>query len=353
MKISVIGAGNGGQTMAGHFSLLGHSVILYNRNLEELEDLASHKTIQLQGVISGVAKLYDITDDIRKAVAHSELLMVTTTADAHTNIAKAIAPYVRSSQIVVLNPGRTFGAFVFSKVIMEETSQRPIVAEAQSLLYACRASKQGHVNILGLKKNVPVAALPAKHTDKVLEVLNSITQGFIKANSILETSLENIGAILHPGIVIANAATIERGESFYFYRDMTSAVSNILQNLDTERIKIAESFGVTVKPVIDWISFAYKNNEGETLHEKMRLNPAYYNILSPAELNNRYLTEDIPTGLIPMSELAQIVKVPTPYMNSIITLSMGLLGMDFYKNGRTLKNLGLEQTNIESLKQLL
>lgn len=36
MEISIIGAGNGGQAMAAHFTMLGHKVRLYNRSLDKI-----------------------------------------------------------------------------------------------------------------------------------------------------------------------------------------------------------------------------------------------------------------------------------------------------------------------------
>lgn len=353
MRITIFGAGNGGQAMAGHFTLLGHEVILFNRKLEEIKELSTSGTIHLSGAINGIAKPHKITCNIAQAVQNAELIMITTTADAHVSVAIAIAPFVKNNQIIVLNPGRTLGALVFSKAIAENTTARPLIAEAQSLLYACRASEPGHVKVLGVKKNVPISAFPSINTNKVFEVLKSITPGFIKVNSILETGLENIGAILHPAIVLFNAAAIERGTSFYFYRDMTSNVAQQLMNIDNERIQVAKAYGLQVKPLLEWITYAYDNHKGDNIHERMQTNPAYHNIISPTDIYSRYITEDIPTGLIPITELAKVAGVNTPYMNSIITLCSGLVNRDFYTTGRTLKNLGIESPTIEKIKQLV
>jgi len=53
------------------------------------------------------------------------------------------------------------------------------------------------------------------------------------------------------------------------------------------------------------------------------------------------LTEDIPTGLIPMSELADIAGVNTPLMKGLIDISKTIIEPHWFENARTMKNLGL------------
>jgi opine dehydrogenase len=54
MKISIIGAGNGGHAMAGHFGQLGHEVTLYNRTIFHIRHLLENPAIILSDKLSGV-----------------------------------------------------------------------------------------------------------------------------------------------------------------------------------------------------------------------------------------------------------------------------------------------------------
>ncbi len=347
MKISIIGAGNGGQAMAGHFASLGHEVVLYGRNLAKLGDLAHDKKIKLEGAIDVVAELKLVTDDIQQSVAGAELVMVTTTADAHKSIAREITPYVEDGQIIVLNPGRTLGALEFSNEIRECTDNRVYIAEAQSLIYACRINSPGFVRIIGVKQKVLTAAYPSADTRHVLSILNDIYNCFQGVDNILTSSLENIGAVLHPTIVLLNAGAIDRGEKFHFYSDITPSVAKFINAVDAERLEIGKAFGLSLNTVSDWISLAYDGIKGDTLHDRITSNPAYSKIQAPTTLDSRYLWEDVPTGILPMTELAHIVSVSTPLMDSILELSQTLLGDDFRAKGRTLSNLKLD--SIEEL----
>ena len=343
MKIAVIGAGNGGQTMAGHLSMLGYEVSLYDIDAEKMDALKKLGGIKLEGRIQGYGKVDCITTDIAEAVKGSEIIMVTTVANAHCAVAKSLAPYLVDGQVVVLNPGRTCGALVFKKTLKNEgCSKRIFLGEAQTLVYATRVIENGYVNVIGVKDEVLLSGLPAKDTDYILQKLNPIFPCFQKADNVLRTSLENIGAMFHPCVLLFNAATIERNEVFWFYRDMTEQVAEFIEKFDAERLAVGKAYGVDLLSVCEWIKFAYKDTEGDTLCERMRNNPAYHDIKSPSTIFTRQLTEDIPTGVLPILELGGAAGVNTPLLESMVRVCEALLNMDLHSNGRSLKNLGLD-----------
>ncbi len=348
MKIAILGAGNGGQAMAGHFAQLGHNVSLYGRSLSKIKAVASRKGVLLKGAINGFGAIQLITDDIQLAIQGAELIMITTVANVHKEIAEQLAPYLENKQIIVLNPGRTFGALEVRNVFTQLCPEKKIyVAETQSLLYACRAEDNGEVKIIGVKDKLPVAAIPSSDTTYVVSKLNSIHSSFLPAKNILETSLDNIGCIFHPSIVLFNAAKIERGEVFYFYNNITPLIAAFVEAVDKERLAIGKAIGVTLLSANEWISYSYQGIKGNTLCEKMQNNPAYYKIYAPKTLNSRLLTEDIPTGVLPFIELGRLLNIETPLLNSIFLIISELLKTNFKKKGRTIVNLGLDKINFQ------
>lgn len=349
MNISIIGAGSGGQAMAGHFAMLGHKVSLYNRTQSKLAVIQAQQSIILNEAIRGVGYLHRVTSHLAEAIDGAELIMVTTTADAHRELAEKMAPYLNDEQIVVLNPGRTLGALEFASTVRKLTAKRVYIAEAQSLIYACRAETPGQVRVIGVKNKVLLAAYPNADTEHVLRKVNAVYPCFVKARNILETSLENIGAMLHPSVILFNAATIERGQGFYFYNDMTPAIASFLEQIDHERLMIGRAFGLNLMPVSEWVSYAYNNIKGVDLCEKMKNNPAYFKILAPTSLHSRLLLEDIPTGILPLTELAKLADVKTPLLESVLNIAQALLQIDFHQKGRTLKNLGIDNLTVNEL----
>lgn len=350
MKIAVIGAGNGGQAIAGYAALKGYEVSLFDRNEVKVKELQGKGSIELRGQIKGIGKISCVTTNIGNAVTDADLVMITTVANAHAELAKAMAPYVQDGQIIILNPGRTCGALVFKQALNEVgCSKRYYLGEAQTLVYACRIIENGIVNIIGIKDDVLLAALPASDTDHIIEKINQLYPCFIKTDNVLCTGLENIGAIFHPCVCLFNAATIERQNEFYFYRDMTDQVASFIEKFDAERLAVGKAYGINLLGVREWIKFAYNDTEGKTLCERMKNNPAYYDIKGPGSIFTRQLTEDIPTGVLPIMELGKAAGVPTPLFQSMISVIESLLNMDFHTEGRSLKNLGLDGMNKEEI----
>jgi opine dehydrogenase len=68
MRFSVIGAGNGGQCIAGYLSLLGHSVKIQDKDPQVVRLLQERKSIKLEGKVTGESRPDFITSDVHEAV---------------------------------------------------------------------------------------------------------------------------------------------------------------------------------------------------------------------------------------------------------------------------------------------
>ena len=342
MKYAVLGAGNGGQAIACWLAMHGHEVWLNEIVEEKVKKLAQTKQIRLCGAIEGVGHLANVTTDVHATVKGADVIMIVTTANAHAAVARDIAGDLEDGQVIILNPGRTGGALEFKRTLDAcGCKARVYVSEAQTLVYAARLVEDGVVNIIGVKDKVLLSAVPATDTQHVLDVINPMYPCLCAADNVLRTSLENIGAMFHPCVLLFNAATIERSNVFWFYRDMTPKIADFIEEFDRERLAVGKAYGVELLSVSEWISYAYPGTPGETLCDKMRSNPAYRDIKSPSTIFTRQLTEDIPTGVLPMMELGEVAGVPVPLMRSMVEICGNLLGIDFRKRGRTLEHLGL------------
>lgn len=351
MRVAVLGAGNGGQAISAYLSLQGHSVSLYHHKQAKVDTLlARGKKIKLIGKIEGEAELCCISADLAQVVSGADVIMVTTTANAHSVLASQLSSILVDGQVILLNPGRTGGALEVLQVLKKSgCTSNVYVAEAQTLVYACRIVEDGLVNIIGIKDKVLISSDSSSRTNHVLSKVKQLYPCFEAAENIIRTSLENIGAIFHPCVLLFNAATIERQTDFWFYRDMTPAIADFIETFDRERLAVGKAYGIELLSVREWISYAYPETEGNTLCEKMVNNPAYYAIKSPSTIFTRQLTEDIPTGVLPIVELGKAVGVDVPLMDSMINICSALLQIDFRKNGRTLENLGLSDLSKEEI----
>jgi len=353
-KITVIGAGGGAQAMAAHLSLMGMEVNLYNRSQERIDAVQKNHGVQLSGVLNGFGKLNKISTDIAECLEGAEIIMVVVPASAHKDIARECAPHLKDGQVIVLNPGRTFGAFEFIHTLKNIGLTADItVAETQTILHTCRPKSGCEVEIFALKEKVPFAALPSNRTARVLESVQGLFPQFVAAASTLETGLNNVGAILHPVPTLLNAGWIEspRTAFKYYYEAITPTIARFLEKIDRERLALAEAMDVPAVSTCDWLGEVY-GARGDCLYDALQKNDKYALIDAPATLQHRYIFEDVATGLVPMASLGKAINIPTPHINLVIELASSLLGTDFRKEGRTMENMGVSGSSVREIKEL-
>lgn len=358
-NFTVIGAGNGGKTMAAHLALMGFSVTLYNRTPEHVEIIKKRGGIELEsdeeGGPHGFAKIAKVTSDIGKALKHSDVIMVVLPSSAHADIAKASAEHLRDGHIVILHPGRTCGALEFSKVIRENGCNADVtIAEAETFIYASRSDGPAQARIFRIKEAVPLAALPAKNTEKVLKAINEAYPQFIDGINVLHTGLNNMGAIFHPALALLNAGWIETTHGDYqFYIDGVSpSVARMLEVLDRERVTVAAALGLRARTALEWLKLAY-DTSGVDLHEAIHNQPGYYGIKAPSTLNHRYLFEDVPMSLVPIASLGNRYGVSVRGMESMIRIANIIHSTDYWRRGRTVESLGLAHWSVTELTRFV
>ena len=355
-KVAVIGAGQGGQAIAGFLGMQGFNVSLWGRSNDRLKDIEILGGVKLTGKIHGFGEVTETTCSIADAIKNAFVIMIVTTADAHDEIAFSLAKHLESEQTIILNPGRTLGALSFKHCLikaLKHNNTTAYIAEAQSLIFACRNSGPATVEIFGVKETLPIAAFPARDNHKIIDVANRIFPNFTLAPNIFFTSLENIGCIFHPIIVIINLINIESKMDFSFYQTLTPTASMLIEKLDLERIRIGKAFQINLKPAKEWIKHSYPETLGNTLYARIRSNQAYNGINAPKKIRTRLLTEDIPTGLVPLFELARLANIHAPIIKSIITLASEICEVDFFDIGRNLKNLRLNHLSREHLQSYI
>jgi opine dehydrogenase len=351
---AVIGAGHGGKAMAAHLALMGFRVTLYNRTAERVAAIRARGGIDLEsydGGPHGFGRLAAVTSDMGQALADAELVMVVVPSSAHADVARVAAPHLRAGQIVVLHPGRTLGAIEFTKVLADQGCKADVtVAEAETFICASRSDGPAQARIFRIKEAVPLAALPATQTPRVLEALAPAYPQFINGTNVLHTGLNNMGAIFHPALTLLNAGWIEstHGDYQFYIEGVTPSVARVLEVLDRERVTVAASLGIRARTAMEWLQMAY-DATGEDLNEAIHNQSGYYGIKAPSILNHRYIFEDVPMSLVPIAALGQHYGVSVRGMDAIIRLACIIHRTDYWRRGRTPDKLGIDRLSVGEL----
>ena len=342
MNITVIGAGNTGLAMAAHAAAEGHHVTLWNRNKQNISKLMDSRTIYSNGEVDGQFKLDLVTSDIKEALKDPDLILITTPSFAHKELAEKIAKNIAKQTIILLCPGRTFGALEFKDVYKEFNSEyEQTVAETQTAVYTCRKTSEDAVDILSIKNNVLFSAVLAEENARILEQLPKHLQKHLTpANSLVETSIGNVGLVLHCTPLLLNTGWTESKKHTYKYyiEGISPSIAKFLEKMDAERIEVSKRLGVEVESVKDWLRRVYKV-EGDSLYESIQNTEPYVTIEAPNTLDNRYITEDVPNGLVPLESTGKHLGLEMKYTGIIIDLASALLERDFREEGRNLNSI--------------
>ena len=128
----------------------------------------------------------------------------------------------------------------------------------------------------------------------------------------------------------------------------------MLERVSAERLHVARAFGVELPSIHQWLLDAYGLG-GDDLAETFRrltYEPTgpYQWTPTPKSMEHKYVTEDVPCGLVAMAGLGDAAGVATPVIDGLIALSGTMLGRDFTKEGRSLAALGLTGKSTEQIK---
>ena len=350
LNITVIGGGNGGQSTAGHIGMMGFNVKLYDIFSDTTDRINAQGGIHLEGAINGFGKIQRATTNIEEALRGANLIIITVPSTAHNAIAKTCAPHLVNGQIILLNPAATLGSLAFKKVLGDENCRADItIAETNTLLYGCRLIETGRTHIFGVKNRILTAALPASRNHIVLETLKPVFPQVEEAESVLVTSFDNTNPILHPAPTLLCTGLIESSQDWLFYIDgYTPSIGRFVEKLDKERLAIADTLNLKLLSCQQQLEVEYDVFESN-LSEAIRQNKVYKTIGGQKSLDTRYLTEDIPMGLVPFASIGKMLGISVKYMELIIELSEALLEKDLSTESRTVDQLGIQDMKKEDL----
>lgn len=358
-KITVIGAGNGGLAAAADLALRGYDVTLaehprFESNITKIAELGGIELEALpsSGLKSGFAKLSCVTSDMERALAGAELVLLIVPSFAQVAMAEICAPHAKSGQIFILTPGNFGGAYDFYRHMVKAGANTEIkVGEASSLMYACRKTSDTGVWLRGYKHALEFAAFPGKDTDFIMERIRNVYPCFVKAKSTWVTGLSAPNTLLHTPIMLGNIANIDnQADMFFYHQATTESVGRIMDAMDEERMALNQfGFGLQSLASIVKSLYPHQGATGERSWELCHSNPVYVASKLPTTLNHRYITEDLPYGLIPMQHMLRKFNLPCPTITAVVNLIETASNKKFDSEARTLDSLGLGGCSPEEL----
>jgi opine dehydrogenase len=168
----------------------------------------------------------------------------------------------------------------------------------------------------------------------------------------LSGALMNAGPVIHPPLMVMNAAPLQHFERWDIHNEGTQrAVRAVTDRLDLERIQVREAFGYGAPhyPLADH----YDN-------DRWMYGDAHKQLVKSGDwrehidlYTHRYVTEDTELGLALLASAARFAGVEAPIAHGILAIVGGFLGRELREGLRSFEALGLAGLSVDALKQRL
>ena len=353
MRIAVLGGGHGAYAAAADLSEKGHEVRLWRR------DAAAFAPVLTSGAIrvidadgSRTVAIAKPTTDIGAAVRGAQMILIPSPASAQPDIARAIAPHLEDDQVVFLPPG-TFGSIVMDRIARAAGSRAAVTyAETGTLPYLARKRAADQVAITIRATRLPTGAYPAKRSTHAHQVIANAYPAIEPCEDALSAALMNAGPIIHPPLILLNAAPLQHFERWDIHHEGTQpAVRAVTDALDAERVAVRVALGYSPPhfPLADHYHT-----------DRWMYGDAHQRLVESGDWrehidlhHHRYMTEDVVLGLAFLDSVAQWAACKAPVAGGLLAVAGAILGQDLERGPRTLAALGLQNHSPEQMKALL
>lgn len=298
-----------------------------------------------------------VTDDPRLAAGAAAVLLVAP-AFAHESLLAELGPWLAPGMLLAAIPSR--GGLEYQVKGLLNRVPGLVVCGLETLPWACRIEVFGQrVRLLGAKARVALGCRPRDRRSVVAELLGAwLGVTVVPAGGLTALTLANVGQILHPGLMCVHMRRLpprplELGEVPLFYQEAGEGGAELVAALSADVMAVKAALeqrhdGLDLGGVVDvftWLRAAYGDQieDDRDLARALATNRAYRGIRMPVvevpggyrpDLNSRYLTEDVPFGLVVTRGLAELADVSTPAIDLVLAELGERMGVPWLRDGR-------------------
>ena len=368
IRVLICGTGNGAHALAGILSTRANvEVVVLALNADKVNrwrDLMQHDPLtvaarQTDGDWTEYkGKPFMITDQPAEAARGCSIIVFALPAFRHWAYLTALEPYIEHGCLIVGLPGQNGFEFDVRKVLSPRVKNY-VILNFDSLPWICRTLEFGKAaKIFGTKDRLVGAIQGNVAKSRIADPLSCMQRllgpypRLIVSGHLLGITLRSLNAYSHPPIMYARWKDWD-GKPFdappLFYQGVDEVTAELLTKVSDEVVEISNQIMAQypdvdlsqVIPMYDWDISYYGHDitDKTNLMTAMRTNVTYQGITHPMvqtadgkyvpNFNHRFLTEDIPFGLVCIRSIAEIADVPTPCMDKVLSWSQEKLGKEY------------------------
>ena len=310
-----------------------------------------------------------VTKDPAQAAPGADVVVFMMPAFAHQQYLEALKPHIKPGCVVAGLPGQA--GFEFEvRQHWGDLAKQVTLLNFESLPWACRMTQFGmRAEVIGTKQALVGAVLvgstpsPSDATAMLQSTLGAKPELIVNGH-LLGMTLMGTNAYIHPSIMYGRWKDWDGqpvDEPPLFYNGLNQDGADTLSGVSDEVVASAKAL-MKLRPdvnlnnvvhIYDWYIRCYGDDMGDksTLYHAVRTNGSYKGLTHPTvktadgkytvDYKYRYMTEDIPFGLVVMRGIADLAGVKTPNMDKVITWAQTQMGTEYLVDGKlTGKDIG-------------
>ena len=369
MQILICGAGSSAHALAGVFSQKSYvnvrvfihdsnKVRRWNEHLDNHLLTVSFRKKENKDWFKLHSQPFLVTNDPALAACHSDIIIFVLPAFLHLNYLKLLFPYIEEGCILIGMPGQN--GFEFDvRYALGRKLNSCVLINFESLPWVCGNLEFGKsveimsikTKLLGALQGNPSNVRIPKFLVELQELLGNLPKLIISGH-LLGMTLVSPNAYCHPPIIYGrwknwDGQPLDRQP--LFYHGINEYTAELLGKLSEEVLTISRQISqkyphIDLSEVIsiyDWDIAHYSKYIADktNIHTVNLTNSAYEGIVHPMrrmpngiylpDFNHRYLTEDIPFGLVVIRGIATIAGVKTPYIDLVLSWCQNKLGKEY------------------------
>ncbi len=326
MRVAILGTGGIGRGYAAFLAAAGHMPVLWSPTGRGLA--APGCDLVATGVVDATRPVA-VAGECAGAVAGADIVLVAVTGNGLLPTLRALAPALADGQLVIISAHLSFAALLLSRLVAARGVRVTVAAWATTALTARRGAGSS-VHISGKRARLDVAALPTGQADAALAGCQALFgDAFDLRPDLLAIMLSNLNPPAHMANMLCNLTRAEKGEVWVNYAGFTPAVTRLIQALDRERLNLAAAYGLPVRSIEEHFVASFDVARAPLAVMAGIVAARRPELKGPATLDTRFVTEDVPFGLLPLVLLGQLADCPMPLHEAGIALFSALYGRDF------------------------
>jgi opine dehydrogenase len=352
MRVAIIGSGGIGRGYLAYLTHQGHHATLWSPSGAAKKHFAGGATLDVAGHLQMSFRPI-VAPTCAEAIDRAEAIVIAVQASGFRSVLDEMAPYVKSGQTIIISSHSSFAALYLQRLLAQRGIDVPISAWATTALTARKTGSRG-VYISGVRAKLDVATLPIRHEVAGRTVCQELFgDRFQQQEDILAIMLSNLNPPSHMANMLGNLTRAERGEEWPNYGSITRGVGRIVEAMDIERLRLAQAFGLKVRSIQEHFVYSFGVTPGPVDQMAAAVYKNRPDALGPKTLDTRYITEDVPFGLVPLETLGIIAGVSLPLHKAGIELFDAICARNFRGENNILPALNLEGLSASAVHGLL